>query len=425
MALQEEQGIGERRLQYRGLGVPVRVGPVELHRVVFEQVAEQLPAAALAGRERRPFLRQQQFAVELARQPGSGGVQVEEGQILRVPLLRRAFVLEPVFVFAEHARVDQVGDEALRQVAALRQLERLARGQHSQILAAVAHEGRRLENLLLEVRVQQQRRMLGGEGIDDQRVDLLCGEPFDAEDLRLRLGFPEGVLPPLLRIVKLDLVCGETLRIEGTAHPGLRLLVLLGARVGDYPQELLVPGNAPHVFGRTRPLTRHAAGIAQPRRSRQDVLEHDIVLPAVTEIVLVRRPGVRQGEVIGDPVIPSRKGFVIVATVEQLPRDTQPHRALRRLRIRHLENVQMAVHPTHRILHRHMEIPETVLRGHQNPPPNRRLCLFQSNAELIYVLCSHAVRPVGCWFNVPHITDRRETNVDNFSNGATASATIR
>src|SRR5258708_6478467 len=75
------------------------------------------------------------------------------------------------------------------------------------------------------------------------------------------------------------------LRIELVAEPFQQLLVPLVAGVADSLQQFLVAPGAAAVLGRTGPLARYAARIADAGLGRQRLLDLDDVSPVVPEVI--------------------------------------------------------------------------------------------------------------------------------------------
>ena len=124
-------------------------------------------------------------------------------------------------------------------------------------------------------------------------------------------GLPECHIPALAWMVELHRLRVEPLRIEPAAKPAKGALVFLVCGVAHHGHEVLVPPDAPAVLGRTRPLAPEAARIPHALLARHGRLESDLVLPAVSEVVLVLGRGTRVGEVAGDADVPSRQDGLV------------------------------------------------------------------------------------------------------------------
>src|SRR5665811_972752 len=82
----------------------------------------------------------------------------------------------------------------------------------------------------------------------------------------------------------------EELRIPSSADPFAPVVVIGMPGVGQRLEEVCVAGPAAHVLRRARPCTFQAAGRRRTWAGREDLFDHDLVLPGVTEVVFVDEP---------------------------------------------------------------------------------------------------------------------------------------
>jgi hypothetical protein len=82
------------------------------------------------------------------------------------------------------------------------------------------------------------------------------------------------------------------LRIKGScinalAGPLNHLIVIGMSGVLDRLEKVIVAGKTPDVLGRARPPTAHHDRVPLAGDSREDPFQHDLMLPAIAEVVLV------------------------------------------------------------------------------------------------------------------------------------------
>lgn len=96
-------------------------------------------------------------------------------------------------------------------------------------------------------------------------------------------------------IVELHRARIELLRIKPTAEPAKHALVLLMAGIVDQGQEIFIASDAATVFRRARSVAVEAPRILLALLPRRDRLQRDLVLPAVSEVVLVSADNTKGG----------------------------------------------------------------------------------------------------------------------------------
>jgi hypothetical protein len=82
----------------------------------------------------------------------------------------------------------------------------------------------------------------------------------------------------------------EELRIPVSGDPFAPVVVIGMPGVGHRVEKVCIAGLAAHVLRRARPCTAQAARRRRTGAGRQDLFDRDLVLPGVTEVVLVDEP---------------------------------------------------------------------------------------------------------------------------------------
>src|ERR1035437_9215429 len=82
----------------------------------------------------------------------------------------------------------------------------------------------------------------------------------------------------------------EELRIPVSADPFAPFVVIGMPGVGHRVEKVCVAGPAAHVLRRARPCTFQAARRRRTGAGREDLFDHDLVLPGTPEVVLVDEP---------------------------------------------------------------------------------------------------------------------------------------
>lgn len=207
---------------------------------------------------------------------------------------------------------------------------------------------------------------------------------------------PECDLEPLKWIVEPHLVRRESLGIERrvcrrlTTKPNHVLFVLLVGRVTQYLQQTRVTVYTTTILWWARAFTRNTLRISGPRLAQKYAFQQNVMLPAVSEVVLILGRSARHREVIGHRGSPPFKHSVVVI----LEGDADlPH--LPTPRLLHSEGVQVIVEPTHGVLNGYVQIPERVGKRHLNPAPNGGLHFAERDAELKNYVAVHGFRIAG------------------------------
>src|SRR5271157_365097 len=212
-------------------------------------------------------------------------------------------------------------------------------------------------------------------GIDDQAVDL------------------DHRCPPLSpEILQLSVHCldRELLRVELAADPFLHVPVVRVLRVGYRFQEIGVAPDTAAVLGRASPGSFSAPGILDLGLWLNNSLKLDAVLPAISEVVLIDKPGVlaglddlaQQDTILVFHLHAEVQVVEICFTVVFVVDDKLMH---------------VAVLPAHDGLDDLVKIAQGAV-WHLNPPPDGGLAVHERDLELIYLACSFGGCGVRFWF---------------------------
>ena len=192
----------------------------------------------------------------------------------------------------------------------------------------------------------------------------------------------------------------ERFRVEGFADPLAHLLVLLIIGVRKRGEHVCISPDTADVLGRAGPLPRDTPGILAAGLEWGHGLQHDLVLPPVTEVVR----GCQLVLWLNEDLL--QDGFPLVLVhlihirlvVRQLVDDTLGD-----------ELVQVAVGLAHDHLKHSVELCERNAAGHQEPPPYRwsqaKQCYFELIDRLTGGLNPHVFLLAGTRSEVPGSPD--------------------
>src|SRR5208337_1486270 len=195
-------------------------------------------------------------------------------------------------------------------------------------------------------------------------------------------------------ILQLSVHCldRELLRVELAADPFLHVPVVPVPR-NDYRfQEIGVAPDTAAVLGRTSPGSFGAPGILDLGLRLNNSLKLDAVLPAISEVVLIDKPGVLAG--LDDL---AQQDAILIFHL---------HAEVQVVEIRFTvvfvvddKLMHVAVLPAHDGLDDLMKIAEGTVRN-LNTPPDRRLGVHERDLELIYLASRFGGCGVRFWFRL-------------------------
>jgi hypothetical protein len=183
---------------------------------------------------------------------------------------------------------------------------------------------------------------------------------------------PSGCRHPecLVRAVEV-----EELWIPVFADPFAPFVVIGMLGIGHRVEKVCVAGPAAHVLRRARPCTFQAARRRRTGAGRKDLFDHDLVLPGITEVVLVDEPIAlfRQGTepwlaFIVDGIAKHRDIVGIGRAVADAA---------------DLKLMEMAVRPAHGCLDIAMDPGQGDAAGHLNATPDKGFDTQQGDGELV------------------------------------------
>src|SRR5208283_921576 len=199
--------------------------------------------------------------------------------------------------------------------------------------------------------------------------------------------------PPLsLEILQLSVHCldRELLRVELAADPFLHVPVVRVLRVSYRFQEIGVAPDTAAVLGRASPGSFGAPGILDLGLWLNNSLKLDAVLPAISEVVLIDKPGVLAG--LDDL---AQQDAILVFHL---------HAEVQVVEIRFTvvfviddKLMHVAVLPAHDGLDDLMKVTQGTVRN-LNTPPDRRLGVHERDLELIHLASSFGGCGVRFWF---------------------------
>lgn len=183
--------------------------------------------------------------------------------------------------------------------------------------------------------------------------------------------------PAPTRVVESNRVRRERRRIERAASPTEHLVVLLVMAVEDGVQEVGVAGRAAHVFRRACASPVNTTRVRHAGDACAAFLERHSMPPGVTEVVEILANRSLRAQVLDEWSRPTGECRPLLGKFVVGDPDAH-HRATG---LRDAKLVEVRVLPAHRILNRHMEIPERVAGRHLNAPPHAWLDVVEDDFE--------------------------------------------
>ena len=197
----------------------------------------------------------------------------------------------------------------------------------------------------------------------------------------------EGSFPSLLRIVEANSRRIERLGLKVRPNPFMHALIIFVGWIEEHLEQTLIAKSPTAVLWRAGPGSLKAYWILCSPNSIPDPFKENLVLPAIAKIILIaggiaRSPEIRRyrhfpsgqkdavslkGILLGDPDLVKPTGLGVSDS----------------------EHVKVIIEPSHRVLDRDMQIPESIAIGHLNPSPDRWIDSFKAYPKLEYLAFWH------------------------------------
>ena len=160
--------------------------------------------------------------------------------------------------------------------------------------------------------------------------------------------------------IKVGLTYRERLRIELPADPITQIVMFGMGGVAQCLEDVRIPVNTPNILRRARALTSFNLRIHATGLGRKHSFEHDLMFPAVAEVILIPHPGLRPPE----HLIKGRSTFAYPFDTELSIRRAVQDSAC-------LELVQVRICPAHDRLKGIVEPLQRNVGRHNKPAPDR------------------------------------------------------